>query len=188
MYPSHRGTLPCLPSGHAQLLTLTVPLAGLRRLTCPSGPSVIALCPRHPFAPCPSPESSLNAAARMIHLKLGAATESDLASSSVHDLALVLTFSREKSEVLWWLTRSHNIPSIATTCLFSPPSPHSALGSIASWLPLSHARHILPHGFALADPPSWNVPCRHLHGFLPLQALIKRPFLSEAHLIHLLTF
>ena len=37
--------------------TLTVPLAGLRCLTCPSGPSVIALCPRHSFAPCPSPQS-----------------------------------------------------------------------------------------------------------------------------------
>ena len=135
-----------------------------------------------------TPESSFNAAARMIHLKLSAATESDLAPSSVHDLALVLTSSRGKSEVLWWLTRSHNIPSVATTRLFSPASPHSALVSIASWLPLSHARHILPQGFALADPPSWNVPCRHLHGFLPLQALIKRPFLSEAHLIHLLTF
>ena len=73
-------------------------------------------------------------------------------------------------------------------CLFCPPSPHSALVSMASWLPLSHARHILPQGFALADPPSWNVPCRHLHGFLPLQALIKGAFLSEAHLIHLLTF
>ena len=109
-------------------------------------------------SPSPTPESSLNAAARIIHLKPRVATESDPAPSSVQDLALALAFSTEKSKVLWWLAWSHNIPSLAPSRPFYPLPLLSASASVASWLLLSQARHVLPQGFALADPSGWMFP------------------------------